>query len=301
MKSLVPFFLIIFAFSQMCLAREHKLLEKNLSMLLLNMNNHSELPKNFRRTIDPIAEGRPLNLSGLNDLHASGSGQFSENSFHIMMREIPNQKVLIIDLREESHGFVNGHALYWYENYNLGNFGKSENQIRQEELKLLENVLQEGTIFFYAEDEIIPFAMEVETIANEEKIVCNAGKGYIRIPVTDHCKPNDETVDRFIKLIQQIPSGTWIHFHCSGGVGRTTTFMSMYDMLRNAKEVAFEDILLRQELIGGKDFYILPEEDHWKYENMVDRIQFLQSFYRYCHENSEPDLSWSQWALHNYT
>ena len=41
------------------------------------------------------------------------------------------------------------------------------------------------------------------------------------------------------------------HFHCKEGIGRTTTFMIMYDIMKNYKEVSLNDIIKRQYLPSG--------------------------------------------------
>src|SRR5262249_41894863 len=58
---------------------------------------------------------------------------------------------------------------------------------------------------------------------------------YCRWPVTDHCAPGEETVRAFVQGLRDVPRATWVHFHCHGGDGRTTTFLTMYDMLRAAR------------------------------------------------------------------
>src|SRR5262249_320118 len=49
-------------------------------------------------------------------------------------------------------------------------------------------------------------------------------------PVTDHFPPF-QMLEPFITLFTQIdPAKDWVHFHCHGGDGRTTTFLALYDM-----------------------------------------------------------------------
>lgn len=53
---------------------------------------------------------------------------------------------------------------------------------------------------------------------------------YVRIPVTDHCAPSSAAINVFRALAGEVTSNDWVHFHCHGGDGRTTTFLAMYDM-----------------------------------------------------------------------
>ena len=72
------------------------------------------------------------------------------------------------------------------------------------------------------------------------QIRCNShAVTYVRIPVTDHCMPNPYAQERFVTLCRylyrQPDDQTWVHFHCHGGDGRTTTALAMYDMVCWAK------------------------------------------------------------------
>lgn len=55
---------------------------------------------------------------------------------------------------------------------------------------------------------------------------------YCRIPVTDHCAPSNLALTEFGELAASSDAGSaWVHFHCHGGDGRTTTFLALYDMV----------------------------------------------------------------------
>jgi hypothetical protein len=54
---------------------------------------------------------------------------------------------------------------------------------------------------------------------------------YVRIPVTDHCAPDQDALKTLENLAAQAPNDAWFHFHCHGGDGRTTMFLALYDML----------------------------------------------------------------------
>ncbi|MBO0694928.1 MAG: protein tyrosine phosphatase, partial [Verrucomicrobia bacterium] len=89
----------------------------------------------------------------------------------------------------------------------------------------------------------------------------------------------------------------WAHFHCEAGLGRTTTFMVLYDMLRNATRVSLEDIVRRQAILGyGYDVLQPPEAGNWKAPYMTERAEFIRVFYDYAraNPNGRPQL-WSEW------
>jgi hypothetical protein len=89
-------------------------------------------------------------------------------------------------------------------------------------------------------------------------VAIELGLEYLRLPTTDHVRPRDSEVDEFVRFALDLAPGTWLHFHCRGGDGRTTTFFVMHDIMHNAPEVSVEDILKRQHLLGGSELGKLP-------------------------------------------
>jgi protein tyrosine phosphatase (PTP) superfamily phosphohydrolase (DUF442 family) len=135
------------------------------------------------------------------------------------------------------------------------------------------------------DEKVIPTKVE-----NELKLVRSQRMSYIRIPVTDGRMPTNDMVDYFVRLMNSKPQNIWLHFHCKGGAGRTTTFMIMFDMMKNSKEVSAEDIIERQVLLANlsthsrKSFY------------SEERISFLNNFYRYCRKNADSfKTTWPEW------
>jgi len=266
--------------------------------LILNMEDRELLPEHFRSCTDPLhfsgLETLP-NLKGLEELRASGSGQFSKKSLKALLQRLGNPlRCTVVDLRQESHGFINGMAVSWYSPKDWGNSGKTLDQIIRDEDARLKEALREQHVIIYqvlskTPDDAIAnkkaISTEVKSVATEKEVTTAASIEYIRIPVADHTRPSDVEVDQFVAFIRDLPANAWLHFHCAAGAGRTTTFMVMYDMARNAKQVSLEDILERQWLLGGIELSKLPNISHWKYDLAVDRIAFLKKFYNYCHDN----------------
>jgi hypothetical protein len=263
------------------------------------MNNEALLPQNFRTTQDPFkltASSYP-SRKGLDTLQLSGSGQFSEESLKTMLKHLHHPPPLyVVDLREETHGFLNGTAVSLYGIRNWANSGKSLKNIEQEEHQFLQHLLQQKEIqvaHLLARNvdgqqlpptELKPFS--VQHSVNERQLSKAYQIHYVRIPVTDHSKPYPESVDAFISLVRQLPDGYWLHVHCAGGAGRTTTFMSMYDMMKNAKQLSFDTILERQWFLGSYNLKN-TKEDSWKTACFKERLDFLRNFYEYCRSNQD--------------
>lgn len=211
--------------------------------------NNNTLPHHFRKSTDEISEttDNNINLKGLDTLNISGSGQFSESALSLIKDTIPNNfKIIDIDLRQESHGFVNGIAVSFENEKNNANMGLSLSEVLSTENKLLNSIKIGSPITFYnTKETIVP-----KYIQNELELTTSKGIGYLRIPVTDGHMPTDDMVDYFIKFVNNQPKDTWLHFHCKEGIGRTTTFMVMYDIMKNYKDVSLNDIIKRQVVLS---------------------------------------------------
>lgn len=279
-------------------------------VLILNMKNVEEVPVHFRTTRDSLhfsnLSTEPSTI-GLEVLQASGSGQFSEKGLQATLKKLKHPSTIsIVDLRQESHGFINGIAVSWFVPKNWGNIGKTLTQIDQQEHNLLQAILKDKTasisivLQMSPEDYILKKDVQnvtLDNIATEKELANSTRIGYIRIPVTDHLRPSNVDVDQFIEFVRKLPKGTWLHFHCSDGGGRTTTLMAMYDMMHNAKKVGLDDILNRQWLLGGIQLESLPNIGDWKYDLEADRAVFLKRFYEYCQMHGDGfKTSWSDYV-----
>ncbi|MBA3957818.1 MAG: phytase [Parachlamydiaceae bacterium] len=237
----------------------------------------------------------PNNFRAFPDLQVSGSCQFSVSNLPALLNNIPNPKVVIIDLREESHGFINNLPVMWYNTHNDVNRGKSLHEIIADEQNRLTNALHSPILHSSKKDQnsIVP-----TTVATEEEAVIAAGARSLRLPVTDHSRPNDATVDMFIYHIKK-KENSWFHLHCHAGKGRTTTFLLIYDMLHNAHEKSFESFLTKHLQAGGSDFLKSEDPSNWKYDLSMARKAFLQKFYRFCKEADLNTETWSEWSQRN--
>jgi inositol hexakisphosphate len=165
--------------------------------------------------------------------------------------------LFLVDLREETHGFLDGRAASWYADNDFGNVGQSPALIeRDEEARLGVLAGQTVQVFTIANDQgdnrkqqrVMPMSYEevaVRTAGTERQAFDGLKIGpstvhYVRIPVTDHCGPSESALAHLRARIpvSTSPADAWVHFHCHGGDGRTTTFLALYDMLcwRHSKD-----------------------------------------------------------------
>jgi inositol hexakisphosphate len=264
------------------------------------------LPRNFRTTDDPLKlKGAPKpDTTGLAELHASGSAEFTPAGLKLMTARM-HGPVTVFDLRQEDHLFVNGEPISWYATNNWANVGKSHDAILAAEARR-EAACGIGTKLELNDDKAKkggdgvtpPEQVTVTAVQTEREITAAAGMGYVRLTVSDHSRPTDDEVDRFIAAVRAMPADGWAHFHCRAGKGRTTTFLALYDMLHNAGRVSLEDIANRQSLLVG-DYNLLTKESdaEWKEGVSADRAVFVRAFYEYARANpvGRPQL-WTEWV-----
>lgn len=282
---------------------------KDHPCIVQDTENNSPEVRNWRDS-QMLAEKYQGNVTGLGNLWMSGSGAPSEQGWKTLANNIKNatqgkvKKILDLDLREETHGYLNHNAINLTTQNDWINQGKTLSQIlaaEQDWLQLLKtqpiiyNVLKSQD--FKAGKFSTGIAIPVESIANEEKLATDAGFQYIRLTVSDHMAPSDADTDTFVSLVKNTSSDTWLHLHCRGGEGRTTTFMAMYDMLKNADKVSFDEILKRQAALPPYyDLYKVNRRDPSLTVYYQQRLQFLKDFYQYAHAALQGyQGNWSDW------
>ncbi len=274
--------------------------EPNSNVVLIydkNPNN-SALPKRLRFCTDPI-EG--LNNTGLKDLNMIGSGAFTESQLDSITKG--KTSFIIVDLREESHCYINGEPVCWYEGRNTANEGKTPDTILVSENAALSAInLGSNIPIAYIADKSNGIVEKydwhypvTETVMSEQELVESKGYGYQRFFVTNHQHPSDSEIERFLAFVSTTPIDSWLYFHCRAGAGRTTTFMVMYDIIRTGSDVPLKDIISRHAALGGKRLFDFPEGSGYKYENALKRKIFLENFYSYVTSGAISEVCWSQW------
>lgn len=262
--------------------------DKEESYISLDFKNKDETPINFRTSIDlSKIENDNLDLSGLEDLNISGSSQFTELSLSNVKESINTDlPIYIIDLRKESHGFINGDAVSLFSPGNKINAGLPLNAVLKREDLFIKSIPLNRSINL----DIDKYTIIPKTTYNEENLVKNNELDYFRIPVNDNERPTDEMVDRFISFTKSLPKDKWIHFHCKEGDGRTTTFMILYDIMNNYKTVSLDNIIERQVSLNSLNLT--------KFEKKDIRYLLLENFYKYS-KDTNFNITWNEWVKSN--
>lgn len=270
--------------------------------LIFDSIQEQGLPNHSRKVTDPWPEtlNAPPSREGLDALMASGSAQPSLPEFAGDIRGL-GTNVIVVDLRQESHALLGEHPVSWYGEKNWANKGTTLTEVLADEVGRIKSLAVAGSATVsrvYAKDENGRLTtVRVEDLCHEraqsEESACSfMALGYFRIPVTDHSRPADTDVDRFIQFVRVLAPGAWLHFHCHAGDGRTTTFMLLYDMLLNARVLGLEELAARQHLLGGVDVLHSPHSG-WKGELYNERADFVRRFYEYAQAKDFKAVLWS--------
>lgn len=272
------------------------------------LNNQVAL-KHFRTNL-MLEETYHGNTKGLHELRLSGSSASSQYNWEMIYNKIqasvnhPLEKVIDVDLRQEDHGYLNNDAINLTSDSNWFNVGKSHDAVLRSEKEWLDSLAKNKTIGNVLTPEQFKtrkfsdgVTIPVKSVQSEKDIVEKIGFHYYRLTVTDHRGPLDQEVDRFLEIVKTIKPNTWLHLHCRGGDGRTTTFMAMYDMLHNANQVSFDEIIKRQAAVSP--FYDLSNfknKNKKFYYHYVKRYRFLREFYLFAQARLNGfNGNWSEW------
>ena len=270
------------------------------SVRLLTGHLYEFGPVNDKYGIDP--DFVPSD-EGLSTLNISGSAQFSEPQFARLaetLRQCANEKrVIIVDLRQESHGLVNGIPISWYGSHNWANAGMTLEAIEKDEQERF-GAMVGSTIKAYGREgdsAINETEIRVERFMTEKELVESEGFEYYRLPVQDHTWPTPDVLDTFIAFVKELDcQNAWLHFHCQAGKGRTGILMMVYDMMMNP-QVPLEDVVVRQTMLGGSYPLYTEDSDNYKVPHYAMKASMTPLFYEYVQQQHDLnyEVPWSQW------
>ena len=275
-------------------------------ILVTDFENSPEVPANFRiANYNPSAKESRVTAVGLDALNASAARQFCELNLKNSLERMSG-RIYIVDLRQESHAFIDGRPMCWYGLKNQANVGKTKQEIADIEEELISRIARQGEIelndiVLKTNGRIVrtrSSRVDFQRCESERDLVERNGLKYVRLPVTDHRHPDDKTVAEFLDFLGSLTGDYWLHFHCRSGKGRTSTFLVLYDIFHNAKQVSLEDIICRNFLLGSKDLSKISDipKKMWKNKMANRRFEFVSSFYQFMTESDEyRSDSWADW------
>lgn len=235
----------------------------------------------------------PIHFRRDESLRIAGGGQPSKTTLAHLHEQLSlsiDTPLWVIDLRQESHGYLNEDAVSWHGEANAANRGKAAESVeRDEQQRLAEAIgtnVQAVPMGHYDEAHIpYTFAESVTSFATERHVARKSGLGYVRIAATDMRWPEPQTIDDFVNFYRSLPQEHgWLYFHCQAGQGRTTTFMVLYELLENPSATA-DEAITHQRALGGADL------------SSGARYEGICRFAQYVRENRATDFAqrWSDW------
>ena len=263
--------------------------------------------RRLRTTADPLPGLQPPPATGLGQLRASASGQFSVAGWEAIAARLrarglvtEDTPLTVLDLRQEPHGFLNAEPISWHLTGNACNrslawpLAAADEGARLQALRGIaaapthrtcKQQSAERVEFYYT---LAP--MPVTSVLSEADWLGSYGVRLVRLPMVDHTgAPEDPMVEAFIQLLDE-REATWLHLHCRGGKGRTGVFLLMLDSYYNAHQLPLEVMAARQAALGGKNVLELSAREPAKSRA---RRAFLYAFYRFV--GGARDLSWTAW------
>jgi hypothetical protein len=240
-------------------------------------NIKSEMPRNFR----------DLKSLGIN---AIASSQFSESQLQEVRKKYPDEQITIVDLRAESHGFINGKPVTWHTVFEKGNQDKTLSEISSDESDRLNLAAKDQQIIvnkILKEDrangwykEISPTIVDVNQAISEKDLAEKNGFEYQRFPIRDLDVPNETEFTRMVNFIKTLPQDQKLYVHCAAGKGRTGTFLVLLDIIKNGKTTELKEIFERQNKLGAARLDKISTEESWSKEIARNRLKIIENFYK---------------------
>ena len=235
------------------------------------------MPRNFR----------DLSVIGIN---AIASAQFSEDELQKLRQKYTNEKIVIVDLRQESHGFINGKPVLWRSYFEKINQDKEISEILSDEKSRLDAAKKDHEIVINEVvkrdkesgwyENIAPKIVTVNQAISEKDLAQKNGFEYQRFSIRDFDIPEAKEFSRMINFIKNLPEDKKIYVHCAGGRGRTAMFLVILDIIKNGKKVELEEIFKRQNKLGGARLDEISKEEAWSEKLAMERLKMLEDFYR---------------------
>lgn len=270
----------------------HTLFAALTLLCLLSADVQAAAPGAWRLDAAP-AQVRPCNFRSDAQLKIAGGNQPTPETLKNLRQELGlpiSTPLWIIDLRQESHGFLNGTAVSWHTERNTANRGLGAAEVETREIHQLAAAMQTAVIAMpmgKADQLAIaaPFAGTISSWETERHLARSLGCGYERFAATDMSWPEPQAIDDFVAFYRSLPrEHGWLFFHCQTGQGRTTTFMTLYELLEQPGHSAAE-AAAHQKALGGADLV------------QAGYLPWLEKFHTYVRDNRDQDFmtSWSRW------
>ena len=273
--------------------------------------DRESLPDNFRTSRNEFRKRSATpgydpdfvpSRKGLDELKVSASSDFSAGELDAVVAEIRKYHdgpITVVDLRNETHGLLNGNHVSRYGKQNWDNIGLSREEIIAEEQRIIHGTVGTQVEVGSTRPGSRTNTLDVTSALTEAELCASRGVGYFRLTVLDHCFSDPRSLDDFIAFVRALPEDTWLHFHCQAGMGRTNMYLIFYDFLRNP-DVPEKDIVYRHFNQGGNFMYYKGDkenEEEYKVPLAREKAEMIPLVYKYIQDQQPKGfkLSWTRW------
>jgi len=262
----------------------------------------NDLPRNYRNLMTLDYESVLCNANGMENLRCIASGQYTKKEFKFAIEKYNPKQVYVLDLRCESHFFLDDKPFSWCDKENMANSGKSISEILMDESSKIEVFQSNKSQVYYRHSSLDKDLQKLPDTKikyfsfaeSEKEFIHNLGCKYYRLPVLDHQRPSDQVVQEFLDITSRLPKDAILYMHCKGGMGRATTFMVLFDIVKNPK-IPLEDILMRQTALSSKDLQDMTQyigRKACRLTKAQERLAFIKQFYNYVTSDGILSQSW---------
>lgn len=258
---------------------------------------------------DEAKIGLPINFRVIeNDINSfSASGIFTKLQLKNAAKHIKDtypqvEKIHIIDLMKEYHGFIdygqNAIPFSFRAPHNTVNFGVvykdvercEDNIFNKMREKFSDKSIDLISLFSSNQGAVDNIYQTVKlhkykSILTEHDLTRGENMVYHRLPSIDHSPPSYSGIIDLAKFTQNEfdTKSDWIHIHCHGGKGRSTSFSILFDMFMRLENstldsISFTDLLKFHIDSGGINISATPNES-WKQDLAVERYHVLNKIY----------------------
>lgn len=284
------------------------------------------LPENCRfSSAFPLmrAPSCQINPHILENLHLSGSAQFTQASLKTLIKRIRDLEgqvpIAIVSLKREKNlqafskegtGSVAFSYLKplisWLEPLTL-------EEIEQRERSLAASLSGKKLTLYGVVDSIDPrtltkdahtithqLSIDTREVRTERELVEREGASFFRIIDRKFGHIDWEHVDQFVDTIRRLPENTHVHICCRRGMSRTTLYMALYTIMKKADIASADEIMAHQgpSVLGGVELANFKDTTAWDYAFKSAWSPFLHHFHQYVLENKSTNFEkpWSVWA-----
>lgn len=254
--------------------------------------------RNFRSSFDGVHHKRLLSKSCIDCLQFnrttdasypfSGGGRLNFDHLNKIKKQYP--ELYVVNLKDEAY-YLNGNRAGYYGidiKEGIPRFKNTEkwyNALTHKARRIMDSV----------PDDI----NKVEGLFKESEALAVYGIHYIHLDLMrQEFSQEWDFVDRMLEIFETLPKGAWVHFHCAGGKGRTTTAIIMYDIFRNRVNGSVNDVLKHHYCLGGENINntTVHANGTWTKENLEGRKALIETFYSYMNaEDGYPKMKWTAW------